>query len=245
MPVTQSITKRTYIRVTAYLAAVWYLFGAELIVTQWWGFTKDLESFRFGLPYLAAGVVSFAIFAITWGREGTSIDRTLNRPLGVGLIILAVVAICALGIWQIPIQIGNLKVGQAAPWAEQWAAAHDKVIEKYPDAVLTSLTASRDYDAPERYDASLKLSLRFFSPKASADFLVYLLDTNPRASVYINYGPELFFGAEQTRTNALADSIQISPRDALTSALTSLKKDMPGLTETANFTSLTLYLNDS
>lgn len=244
---------RPYIRLSLSMAGIFLLQGVMNIIMQWWFFTKDWESIRFGMGALITSVVSFAFFALMWGRVGSPVDRALDRPFGMIPVVMGLLAVFGIGSWQAYVQMGNFKVGPAAPWTEQWSQAQRAVTERYGSAVLRSISASRDYDAPDTYDANLTLRFIFVSKKDGSEVQVTLRDGNPEASVRVSEpvstdsALQNITSDEQARLNVLYDTIRISPRDALLRAVTALDKEMPGAAkEPDTFPSqIGLYLNDS
>src|SRR5947209_9990410 len=139
-------TTRSYVYIAVYMAAYLYFFGALSISLQWLTLTRDWESFRFGLSYFAVGVITYVFFALMWARAGGPVDRALDRSVGLALVVtLSVLLPFGGSLWVIPGQIGKLYVGQAAPWAEQYALAQKAVADRYPDAVARNILVSREY----------------------------------------------------------------------------------------------------
>jgi hypothetical protein len=244
--------RRNYMRLACSLAAIMYLQGGLMIVLQWWVSTKDWDSFRSGFAQLVTGVTFTIFIALLWGRSGSRIDRALDRPFGVGLMVVMGFALFVGSMVLVTSQIGNLKVGPAASWSEQWRVAQQAVASKYPNAIPISIYASRDYDAPDTYDASLQMTFRFLDQARGLDISVLLRDANPEASTRVweyNKGldtEQKYTAEEIAKLNTIFGTIRISPRDARTRAISALKRDAPAVSTGSDIMPwISFYVKDS
>ncbi|MGA7730332.1 MAG: hypothetical protein WCD37_03555 [Chloroflexia bacterium] len=223
--------RRSYLVLALRACSFFFWMGTISLILQWWSLTRDWDAFRYGLAPLVLGSLIYLLFAFMWGREGSLLDRALNSKWIVGIAVaLGVGSVIAL-FWWTPALLGQFKVGQAAPWSEQWPLVRQRIEKEYPGAVLVYIGASREYDAPARYDAALETRF-LFKRSDGTDMSAYIRDTNPEATLRTHSGKPSFESNPYTQADldglrALYSHIRIGPRDALNSALAALGDDTP------------------
>jgi hypothetical protein len=169
------------------------------------------------LTWLVVAIMALAIFAGSWRKEITWLERKLaSGATVVACYVLGFILLLAsLFLWPDtrPFKIAR----SAAPWQVQLQAAEQTAHKLDKEAVLRLVSADPNYEDQADFNLALRVTF-FFDTPSGKDIYVTLRDTDPEATVDAYDGTVTPITPVPTSTLAaekeLWSAVKIGPRDA-------------------------------